>query len=93
MIGAGASVVSWFGIFLVLLKFVFQAGGAKKSFDLFVASLTKLMDRHHAHIDNVEKHHERVEDLLGRIENGRPARPVSGSHATVAGLETTPPSQ
>lgn len=86
----------------VLLVFVFQLGGIKKSFDDFLKEVKTTMTRNREHQDReeehhkrVDKHHEDLEELAEKIEGHlRPAlspRPVTGDHTPVHGIDSLTP--
>lgn len=75
---------------LFFIRFVFQLGRMGQAFISTLDEVKKTMKAHRDHVKTEEKHHDRVGDLLGRIEvNTRIAnpRPVSGDHTPV----TNPP--
>ncbi len=71
---------------VVFIRAVYAVGRMGQAFISTMDEIKKTMKSHRDHIKTEDKHHERVADLLGRIEvNGRVGqpRPVSGDHTPI----------
>ena len=82
------------GIALItFIRLVMRIGAIQKSVETFLNNVNRTMAAQREHYVVEEKHQQRVEDRLDRIEQHvRPPRPVSGDHTPVRGVELGAPS-